>query len=192
MLAVCLNVDYRILFTPPTEGVVRDGFEFYATFYNAPPAIKVCCVPHPVLGFGTALTQTHASLRIFFFSPPWLVLCLGRGLFRCTVLPTLQALLHAIIAVGLVGLIGKLHKWDDSAVFFDGSSLGTSPVSPHFLPRTRPSLSPHFPRTCPRARILAFFSPVLPFARFEWRTPHPSHLLLSRPRKTQTLGERAR
>ena len=44
MLAVCLNVDYRILFTPPTEGVVRDGFEFYATFYNAPPAIKVCVV----------------------------------------------------------------------------------------------------------------------------------------------------
>ena len=44
VLAVCLNVDYRILFTPPTEGVVRDGFEFYATFYNAPPAIKVCVV----------------------------------------------------------------------------------------------------------------------------------------------------
>ncbi|KAI0741462.1 Shr3 amino acid permease chaperone [Daedaleopsis nitida] len=73
VLSICLNVDYRILFTPLTESVIRDGTEFYTTFYNSPPAIK--------------------------------------------------ALLHAVIAVGLAGLIGKLHKWDDSAVFFDGSSL---------------------------------------------------------------------
>lgn len=26
--------------------------------------------------------------------------------------------------VGLVGLLSKLHKWDDSAMLFDGSSLG--------------------------------------------------------------------
>ncbi|KAI0641874.1 Shr3 amino acid permease chaperone [Trametes meyenii] len=73
VLFICLNVDYRILFTPLTEGTVRDGFEFYTTFYNAPPAIK--------------------------------------------------AVLHSIMGVGLLGLIGKLHKWDDSAMFFDGSSL---------------------------------------------------------------------
>ena len=40
VLAICLNVDYRILFTPPAEDVIRDGFEFYTTFYNSPPAIK--------------------------------------------------------------------------------------------------------------------------------------------------------
>nr|VWO94604.1 Glycogen debranching enzymye [Ganoderma boninense] len=34
-----------------------------------------------------------------------------------------KALLHGIVILGLVGLIGKLHKWDESAVFFDGSSL---------------------------------------------------------------------
>ncbi|TBU30731.1 Shr3 amino acid permease chaperone [Dichomitus squalens] len=73
VLAICLNVDYRILFTPLSDSVVRDGFEFYTTFYNSPTAIK--------------------------------------------------ALLHGVIFLGLVGLIGKLHKWDDSAVFFDGSSL---------------------------------------------------------------------
>ncbi|KAM5532894.1 hypothetical protein V8D89_013446 [Ganoderma adspersum] len=73
VLAICLNVDYRILFTALSDNVVRDGFEFYTTFYNSPPAIK--------------------------------------------------ALLHGIVILGLVGLIGKLHKWDESAVFFDGSSL---------------------------------------------------------------------
>ncbi|RPD64322.1 hypothetical protein L226DRAFT_533613 [Lentinus tigrinus ALCF2SS1-7] len=73
VLLICLNVDYRILFTPLTDSVVRDGYEFYTTFYNAPPAIK--------------------------------------------------ALLHAVVLLGLVGLLGKMHKWDDSAIFFDGSSL---------------------------------------------------------------------
>jgi hypothetical protein len=32
--------------------------------------------------------------------------------------------LHGLIGVGLIGLISKLHKWDESAMFFDGSSLG--------------------------------------------------------------------
>ncbi|KAI0731242.1 Shr3 amino acid permease chaperone [Earliella scabrosa] len=75
VLAICLNVDYRILFTPPAEDVIRDGFEFYTTFYNSPPAIKA------------------------------------------------SALLHAVVFVGLIGLIGKLHKWDESAMWFDGTSL---------------------------------------------------------------------
>jgi hypothetical protein len=30
-----------------------------------------------------------------------------------------------MIAIGLIGTISKLHKWDESAMFFDGSSLGT-------------------------------------------------------------------
>ncbi|KAI0716016.1 Shr3 amino acid permease chaperone [Cerioporus squamosus] len=73
VLLICLNVDYRILFTPLTDSVIRDGYEFYTTFYNSPPAIK--------------------------------------------------ALLHGVVLLGLVGLLGKLHHWDDSAIFFDGSSL---------------------------------------------------------------------
>ena len=42
MLLICLNVDYRVLFTPLDEDVLRDAFEFYTTFYKSPPAIKVC------------------------------------------------------------------------------------------------------------------------------------------------------
>lgn len=30
-----------------------------------------------------------------------------------------------MMGVGVVGLISKVHKWDESAMFFDGSSLGT-------------------------------------------------------------------
>jgi len=41
--------------------------------------------------------------------------------------PVTQALLHGMIGIGLIGTLSKLHKWDESAVFFDGSSLGTIP-----------------------------------------------------------------
>ncbi|KAF8227541.1 hypothetical protein L208DRAFT_1424705 [Tricholoma matsutake] len=71
---ICFNVDHRILWGQMTEDVVADGFQFYATFFNAPPAIK--------------------------------------------------ALLHGMVGVGIIGLVSKLHKWDDSAMFFDGSCLG--------------------------------------------------------------------
>ncbi|KAF5383534.1 hypothetical protein D9615_003690 [Tricholomella constricta] len=73
VLFICFNVDHRILWGELGEDAVADGFQFYATFFNAPPAIK--------------------------------------------------ALLHGMVAVGLVGMISKLHTWDDSAMFFDGSCL---------------------------------------------------------------------
>ncbi|KAI0060922.1 hypothetical protein BV25DRAFT_1908138 [Artomyces pyxidatus] len=73
VLFACANVDTRVLFAPLTEETVADGFGFYTTFFNAPPAIR--------------------------------------------------ALLHAVMGVGIAGLIGKLHKWDESAMFFDGGSL---------------------------------------------------------------------
>lgn len=37
----------------------------------------------------------------------------------------LQALMHAIMGVGIIGLVGKVARMDESAWFFDGSSLGT-------------------------------------------------------------------
>lgn len=73
VLCICLNVDYRILFTPLTDEVVRDGLEFYTMFYHSPAGIK--------------------------------------------------ATLHAVIGVGITGLVGKVVIWDDSAMFFDGTSL---------------------------------------------------------------------
>jgi len=71
---MCFTIDHRLLFTQFTERDVEDGFFFYTTFFNAPPAIKM--------------------------------------------------LLHSMMGVGLVGIFLKLHKWDESAIFFDGSALG--------------------------------------------------------------------
>jgi hypothetical protein len=74
ILFICFNVDHKLLWGELTDTVIADGFSFYTTFFNSPPAIK--------------------------------------------------ALLHGMIGVGILGLASKLHKWDDSAMFFDGSSLG--------------------------------------------------------------------
>ncbi|KAF7309595.1 hypothetical protein MIND_00330500 [Mycena indigotica] len=75
VLFICFSVDYRVLWGGLTEETIQDGFQFYTTFFNAPPAIK--------------------------------------------------ALLHGMIGVVVVGLIAKLHAWDDSAMFFDGSCIAT-------------------------------------------------------------------
>ncbi|KAI0788831.1 Shr3 amino acid permease chaperone [Abortiporus biennis] len=37
--------------------------------------------------------------------------------------PAIKAFLHAVMGIGIIGFVGKLHKWDDTAMFFDGSSL---------------------------------------------------------------------
>jgi hypothetical protein len=55
-----------------------------------------------------------------------------------------------MVGVGLLGLLSKLHKWDDSAMFFDGTSLGKKKFfldwsmarSLENLELTGPSLSP--------------------------------------------------
>ncbi|KAG2150212.1 Shr3 amino acid permease chaperone [Suillus bovinus] len=73
VLFICFFVDYRILHQKLTEEIIEDGFQFYTTFFNAPPAIK--------------------------------------------------AVLHGFMGVGILGLVAKLHKYDESAIFFDGSSL---------------------------------------------------------------------
>ncbi|KAJ7604043.1 Shr3 amino acid permease chaperone [Mycena polygramma] len=74
VLFICFNIDHRVLWGVRTAESIEDGFQFYTTFFNAPPAIK--------------------------------------------------ALLHGMVGVMLLGLVAKLHNWDDSAMFFDGSSLG--------------------------------------------------------------------
>ncbi|THH04010.1 hypothetical protein EW146_g10290 [Bondarzewia mesenterica] len=73
VLFICFNVDYRLLHDTLTDEIVNDAFQFYTTFFNAPPAIK--------------------------------------------------ALMHAMMGVGILSIVGKLHKWDESAMFFDGGSL---------------------------------------------------------------------
>ena len=41
VLFVCMNIDHRLLYQELNEQTIEDGFLFYTTFYNAPPAIKV-------------------------------------------------------------------------------------------------------------------------------------------------------
>ena len=31
-----------------------------------------------------------------------------------------------MMGIGIISLLGKLHKWDEGAIWFDGSSLGMS------------------------------------------------------------------
>lgn len=45
VLFICFNVDHRLLWGTITEDTVKDGFQFYETFYNSPPAIKVLIWP---------------------------------------------------------------------------------------------------------------------------------------------------
>ena len=40
-----------------------------------------------------------------------------------------KGLMHAMIGLGILALVAKLNDWDESAIFFDGSSLGQSPTS---------------------------------------------------------------
>lgn len=37
----------------------------------------------------------------------------------------MQALLHVAMGLPLIVLLIKLHKWNESAKFFDGSCIGT-------------------------------------------------------------------
>ncbi len=37
-----------------------------------------------------------------------------------------KAVLHTALGLNVIPLVWKLHKWTESAVFFDGSSLGES------------------------------------------------------------------
>jgi hypothetical protein len=53
VLLACFAIDYRVLFEPLTEEIVQDGFQYYKTFYNAPPGIKV-----------RSLSQTHSELKL--------------------------------------------------------------------------------------------------------------------------------
>ena len=41
ILFICSTVDYRLLWGQVTNDVINDGLQFYTTFFNAPPAIKV-------------------------------------------------------------------------------------------------------------------------------------------------------
>lgn len=57
----------------------------------------------------------------FYGSPP--AIKVSSSLLLLSLSDKTQALLHGLVGLGLVGLVSKLHNWDDSAMFFDGSCL---------------------------------------------------------------------
>ena len=59
---MCFTVDHRLLFVDLTEEAIEDGFLFYATFYEAPPAIKVCDMIFCVL-YNDVIPPFFAPLR---------------------------------------------------------------------------------------------------------------------------------
>lgn len=129
-----MNVDYKVLFTPLTDEVARDGMEFYTTFFHAPPAIKVCV---SVLALATPEPHRHTC--------------------------ALQALMHAVMGVGIIGLVGKLIRMDDSAKWFDGSSLGAYPSSVWDL--VAYTLSPNPPTAAYIFALSVYLSVGLPASR---------------------------
>ena len=63
VLFICFNVDYRILWGELTDEVVNDGFQFYTTFFNAPPAIKVSTQPK-VSNLRSEIVTAHLCLLL--------------------------------------------------------------------------------------------------------------------------------
>ncbi|EIN06174.1 hypothetical protein PUNSTDRAFT_54452 [Punctularia strigosozonata HHB-11173 SS5] len=66
VLFICFNVDYRVLYNY-SEAAAEDGFQFYATFFNSPPAIKALL--HGMMGAG--LVGLLAKLFVWTESAMW-------------------------------------------------------------------------------------------------------------------------
>ncbi|KIM68113.1 hypothetical protein SCLCIDRAFT_1209510 [Scleroderma citrinum Foug A] len=60
VLFICFFVDYRLLHQQLTDDIIEDGFQFYTTFFNAPPAIKALL--HGFIGVGVLglIAKLHA------------------------------------------------------------------------------------------------------------------------------------
>lgn len=46
---------------------------------------------------------------------------------------TKKATIHGLVGIGLIGLLAKLHVWDEAAMFFDGTSLGAEYLLPSYF-----------------------------------------------------------
>lgn len=70
--------------------------------------------------------------------------------------------MHGVMGFGVLGLVFKLQKWDESALFFDGCSLGTLPLPIRIL---------HNPVHIPPS------DPIMAKLMNEWSTFLPLRLL---------------
>ena len=69
-----------------------------------------------------------------------------------------QTLLHSLVGFDLIALVLKLNKWDESALFFDGSSLGAYLRPTAF---TYTSLNPRMAGLF-MAAVVLYLSAILP------------------------------
>lgn len=98
--------------------------------------------------------------------------------------------MHGVMGFGVLGLVFKLQKWDESALFFDGCSLGTLTLPMRILHNPA-----HVPPSDP---IMAKLMNGLPSSHFDYSAAlscpvlSPSscvHLSVTLQRRTYSASE---
>ena len=92
-----LQVDIPLLYYPVTQTALDKAYTFYGIWFESAGAVKVSQLIHP--------SQLN---RMGERAKP----------------ADQQAMFHVALALPMCALIFKLHGWSESAMFFDGSSLG--------------------------------------------------------------------
>ncbi|RXW23956.1 hypothetical protein EST38_g1888 [Candolleomyces aberdarensis] len=94
VLFICFNVDYRILWGELTDEVINDGFQFYTTFFNAPPAIKALLHGMMAVGLGACLYKllSWTESAMFFDGSSLAAFLFGVVVYISVVIPGLQAI----------------------------------------------------------------------------------------------------
>jgi xanthosine utilization system XapX-like protein len=94
VLFICFNVDHKLLFTEYTNEAVEDGFLFYTTFFNAPPAIKALL--HGLIGIGLVglVAKLHAwsESAMFFDGSSLVAYVFSIALYLSVVIPSLRTI----------------------------------------------------------------------------------------------------
>ncbi|EKM81979.1 hypothetical protein AGABI1DRAFT_112157 [Agaricus bisporus var. burnettii JB137-S8] len=100
VLFICFNIDHRILWgsTGLTEEIMSDGIQFYATFYNAPPAIKALL--HAMIGIGltgslTKLLKWDPS-ALFFDGTSLVAYVFGICVYITVTIPSLRTIVKPL------------------------------------------------------------------------------------------------
>ncbi|KAJ2915485.1 hypothetical protein MD484_g4959, partial [Candolleomyces efflorescens] len=94
VLFICFNVDYRVLWGELTNEVINDGFQFYTTFFNAPPAIKGLLHGMMAVGLGACLFKllSWTESAMFFDGSSLAVFLFAIVVYIAVVIPGLQAI----------------------------------------------------------------------------------------------------
>lgn len=96
VLFICFFVDYRILYQPLTDVIVEDGFQFYTTFFNAPPAIKALL--HAFIGVGilglVAKLNVWDESAILFDGSSLAAYIFAVAVYVAVTIPSLRTIVH--------------------------------------------------------------------------------------------------